>query len=138
MWPNPQKTADLVTFTEEILSGKLHFLCSDGSIFFMENANPIYFSFIIFLLTICRCERLWEIKEKKYYWQPMLSAIICNNFRYNLDQNMNFKFEWFFSLYLWIDQVSQSKWDFFDFTFKIGAHPASEKSLDIQMIYEKM
>ena len=29
MWPNPQETADLVTFTEEILTGKLHFLCSD-------------------------------------------------------------------------------------------------------------
>ena len=28
MWPNPQKTADLVTFTEEILNGKLYFLCS--------------------------------------------------------------------------------------------------------------
>ena len=26
MWPNPQKTAGLVTFTEEILNGKLHFL----------------------------------------------------------------------------------------------------------------
>ena len=25
MWPNPQKTAALVTFTEEILNGKLHF-----------------------------------------------------------------------------------------------------------------
>ena len=25
---NPQETADLVTFTEEILNGKLHFLCS--------------------------------------------------------------------------------------------------------------
>ena len=29
MWPNPQETADLVTFTEEILDGKFHFLCSD-------------------------------------------------------------------------------------------------------------
>ena len=28
MSPNPQETADLVTFTEEILSGKLYFLCS--------------------------------------------------------------------------------------------------------------
>ena len=26
MWPNPQKTADLVTFTEEIHNGKFHFL----------------------------------------------------------------------------------------------------------------
>ena len=33
MWPNLQlpviqKSADLVTFTEEIVNGKLHFLCS--------------------------------------------------------------------------------------------------------------
>ena len=27
MWPNPRFTADLVTFTKEILNGKLHFLC---------------------------------------------------------------------------------------------------------------
>ena len=27
MSPNPQETADLVTFTEEILYGKLRFLC---------------------------------------------------------------------------------------------------------------
>ena len=26
----PQETADLVTFTEEILNGKLHFLCNGG------------------------------------------------------------------------------------------------------------
>ena len=26
MWPNPQETADLVTFTEEILSEKPHFV----------------------------------------------------------------------------------------------------------------
>ena len=28
MWPKPQETANLVTFTEEILNGKVHFLCS--------------------------------------------------------------------------------------------------------------
>ena len=28
MGPNPQFPANLVTFTEEILNGKLHFLCS--------------------------------------------------------------------------------------------------------------
>ena len=31
MWPNPQETTDLVTFTEEILNGKLHLLCSERS-----------------------------------------------------------------------------------------------------------
>ena len=29
MWPNPQETAGLVTFTEEILNYKLHFLCGE-------------------------------------------------------------------------------------------------------------
>ena len=29
MWPNPQKTVDLVTFTEEIDNAKLYFLCSE-------------------------------------------------------------------------------------------------------------
>ena len=29
MWPNPQFPADLITFTEEILSEKLRFLCSE-------------------------------------------------------------------------------------------------------------
>ena len=28
MWPNPQETADMVTFTEDVPNGKLHFLCS--------------------------------------------------------------------------------------------------------------
>ena len=28
MWQNRQETGDLVTFAEEILNGKLHFLCS--------------------------------------------------------------------------------------------------------------
>ena len=31
MLPNLQETVDLVTFTEEILKGKLHFLCSGYS-----------------------------------------------------------------------------------------------------------
>ena len=29
MWPYPQKTADLVTFTEEIFDEKFVFLCSE-------------------------------------------------------------------------------------------------------------
>ena len=28
MRPNPQSLADLITFAEEILNGKIHFLCS--------------------------------------------------------------------------------------------------------------
>ena len=32
MWPNLLFPAHLVTFTEEILNGKVHFLCSDSSL----------------------------------------------------------------------------------------------------------
>ena len=36
MWPNPQETADLVKFTEEILNGKFHFcavwVCTNSSV----------------------------------------------------------------------------------------------------------
>ena len=39
MWPNPQVTADLVTFTEEIFNEKLHFLCSDS---ILSHANHNY------------------------------------------------------------------------------------------------
>ena len=28
MWPNPRGATHLVTFTEKILNGKVHFLCS--------------------------------------------------------------------------------------------------------------
>ena len=28
MWPNSHFPADVITFTEEILNGKLHFLCN--------------------------------------------------------------------------------------------------------------
>ena len=43
MWPNAQETADLVTFTEEILNGKLHFLCSVDS--YYELAFKPFLSF---------------------------------------------------------------------------------------------
>ena len=33
MWTNPQFPADLVTFTKEILNGKLHFLCNVFSLY---------------------------------------------------------------------------------------------------------
>ena len=32
MWPNPQFPADLDTFTEELLNGKLHIVCIDSCV----------------------------------------------------------------------------------------------------------
>ena len=39
MWPNLQFSADLVTFTEESLNGKLHFLCSVSDHFGYDNSS---------------------------------------------------------------------------------------------------
>ena len=39
MWPNLQVPTDLVTFTEEILNGKLHFWCSDASSIIQTKVN---------------------------------------------------------------------------------------------------
>ena len=36
MRPNPQETADLVAFTEEILNGKLHFLFNARSHYLLQ------------------------------------------------------------------------------------------------------
>ena len=65
MWPNPQFHADLVTFTKEILNGKLHFMCSmrtaafdnngplnvenfTRSVFFSAASRNLTFSFMFF------------------------------------------------------------------------------------------
>ena len=48
MWPNPQETADLVTFTKEIPNEKPHFLCSDSGMKWVKNIEIIYSIFIQF------------------------------------------------------------------------------------------
>ena len=44
MWPNPQETAGLVTFTEKILNGKLHFLCSTTNFWHNKWSFPLWIS----------------------------------------------------------------------------------------------
>ena len=41
MWPNPQETVDLVTFTEEILHEKLHFFVQWKKV----NIDPVHKKF---------------------------------------------------------------------------------------------
>ena len=59
MWPNPQFPADLVTFTEEIFNGKLHFLCSAFAkivngfqpVTIFTESYPVIFWSVIFPIT---------------------------------------------------------------------------------------
>ena len=58
MWPNPQFPADLVTLTEQIHHGKLHFLCSDSSILsnltWLNEGRDL----IMFLMSFTRMSRI--------------------------------------------------------------------------------
>ena len=56
MWPNPQETADLVTFTEEILNGK-HFLCSVRFNFSTKFPKISFHCLIVFLDP---AKQLWQ------------------------------------------------------------------------------
>ena len=50
MRPNPQETTELVTFTEETLNGKLHFLCSADYISFRNTVLLLILYFTVFLI----------------------------------------------------------------------------------------
>ena len=58
-----QFPADLVTFTEEILKGKLHFLCSDGAM--LASALPFFY-----VLSGCDTTSSIFVKAKR----PMMDA----------------------------------------------------------------
>ena len=50
MWPNTQENADLITFTEEILNGKLHFSAVQNKMksskYEKKFNNFVYFAFL--------------------------------------------------------------------------------------------
>ena len=48
MLPDPQETANLVTFTEEILNGKLHFLCSVTTSSFFDDLELFKLQFLTY------------------------------------------------------------------------------------------
>ena len=71
MGPNLQFPADLVTFTEEIRYGKLHFLCSEirslKNQFNSFRANvPIFFN--AFQYSVANVSILYPLKHQKTFW----------------------------------------------------------------------
>ena len=60
MRPNPQETEDLVTFTEEILMGKLQCFLVVG--FVPSIIFELYFRFMIFFLGIQLCLKVVVIE----------------------------------------------------------------------------
>ena len=75
MWPNPEETADLITFTEEILNGKLNFLSSDFDLGKQKHAINTWKSFD----PIIRCT-LINISTGVFIW--LLQFRLCNTLSY--------------------------------------------------------
>ena len=92
MWPNPQFPADLATFTEEILNGKLHFLCS-ASVFFYksktENKKVVIWNIIVYSAI-----RYHQIKKVCLSWlkQETYQKAIAKRFRNRKMHMWNFLF----------------------------------------------
>ena len=68
MWSNQKGTADSVTFTEDILNGKLHFLCSVMNVSLLKyiRTNPL------------------DLKWKKYFYREIthkISSYWINKFK---------------------------------------------------------
>ena len=62
MWPDPQETADFVTFTEEIFNGKLHFMCSEfySSKYYYVLKQALNFSMFCITTELNFCQETWK------------------------------------------------------------------------------
>ena len=81
MWPNPKFPADLVTFTQKILNGKLLFLCSDSFSKIYEqflNEQPLHFVNL----------SLSEPYRSGYSANHLDVIRLIENWRYTLENNL--------------------------------------------------
>ena len=70
MWPNQQETADLVTFTEEILKGKLYCLCSANLWWTLNIFGKLFRDVLKIPSNIYDgvfCKNSWQLLAVKYF-----------------------------------------------------------------------
>ena len=113
MWPNPQKNADLLTFTEEILNGKLQFLWNKNC----KKREVLLEGFLRYRLEeysdpsqICKMELLAEIVND-FHWSHPESGQIHDLLKYffilttDIFKEKSSKFDW-----IWPSYCSKSVW----------------------------
>ena len=66
---NPQETADLVTFTEEIFHGKLHFSCSVWVKIFDLKDNNSQWNPVLLIIEINMCSPISSVSLKRLFNQ---------------------------------------------------------------------
>ena len=132
MWPNPQFSVDLVTFTEEILNEKLHFLCSGHVLHYqVSDCHSLYLRNNITMFVHSGRELTYDLVFGLYFlfiffcyfcfnFFTFLFCLFCCCFDFVLilfsycswsflDFSYSFLFHWFFFSFpfvLWIE----TKW----------------------------
>ena len=95
MWPDPQQTADLITFTEEILNWEIHFLCV-GSLFSTPPSKEVKLTtkYLKFSMGNLNGKSKYEDNSHNetfwsYCWLVMYNLLLFQMFLY-LPHNTNF------------------------------------------------
>ena len=97
MWPNPHETADLVISTDEILNGKLHFLCNDT--FTIYPLNRVYSSikshmlYIKIIYVTPRKNRYWRFSDEVSLTSPIYNIFFQRDYGKSYHMNVSYMFK---------------------------------------------
>ena len=97
MWPNPHETADLVISTDEILNGKLHFLCNDT--FTIYPPNRVYSSikshmlYIKIIYVTLRKNRYWRFSDEVSLTSPIYNIFFQRDYGKSYHMNVSYMFK---------------------------------------------
>ena len=79
MWQNLPETADLATSTEEIVNGKLHFMCSEYGLASKEHQNNPFIGYVNINSLCNKINDLGKIVEKfKYTYYQFTKPNVMN------------------------------------------------------------
>ena len=107
MWLNPQFPANLVTFTEEILNGKLQFLCSVTNNSACEPLvynDPTFFVIVVVVALVCQKTLVYLFFV---FW---LYAVKGWYKTYNCISNMSFNVSYGFTFLFQIESDCNGTW----------------------------
>ena len=97
MWPNPHETADLVISTDEILNGKLYFLCNDT--FTIYPLNRVYSSikshmlYIKIIYVTPRKNRYWRFSDEVSLTSPIYNIFFQRDYGKSYHMNVSYMFK---------------------------------------------
>ena len=114
MWPNPQFPAHLVTFTEEILDRRLHFLCSVIGLLKVFEKWFHYFSHIDLLFSFVKTGKVFHKLRLEIFWFNKVADFLNQHFLSGqIDTKKKTNWYYFFSVHGHLSSRNHSRESFF-------------------------